>query len=103
MSNALVDTLGVLAGVVWMSGAIFYQMMYDRRVPPQYILSMFAIGVALFMISSAVALSERPALAVALGVVGNMVFVVLGVAAWWRVGQSVEDESDDDHAKWPHS
>jgi len=86
MSDAhLVDVLGMIAGAVWMSAAIYFQLIREGEVHPAFVSALFLIGVALTMASSAIAIAGRPGIVELLAVLANALFIVLGVAASFTI------------------
>ena len=83
--TALVDVLGMLAGGVWISAAIYFQLIRERTVHPGYVSSLLLIGVALVLASSALAFAGRPSTFQLLGIVANGLFIVIGIGAWYAL------------------
>jgi drug/metabolite transporter (DMT)-like permease len=81
----LVNVLGMIAGAVWMSAALYFQLIRERRVHPAFVSALFLIGVALMMASSAVAVDGRPSIVELLAVTANGLFIGLGFAAWYAI------------------
>ena len=81
--TALVDVLGMLAGGVWISAAIYFQLIRERTVHPGYVSSLLLIGVALVLASSALAFA--PSTVQLLGIVANGLFIVIGIGAWYAL------------------
>ena len=81
----LVNFLGMIAGAVWMSAALYFQLIRERRVHPAFVSALFLIGVALMMASSAVAVDGRPSIVELLAVTANGIFIALGFAAWYAI------------------
>lgn len=88
IDTQLVDTLGAFAGVIWMSAALYFQFWRTDHVHPALVSSLFLIGVALMMASSALVLAGRPAMVVFLGLVGNGLFAALGIAVWYGLDRN---------------
>ncbi|MDS0284722.1 hypothetical protein [Haloarcula onubensis] len=82
-SSELVDTLGLVAGSIWVLAALYFQMIRPEHIDFQYTIGLFLVGASIIMGSSAIALSTRPQLVQALGLVANAVFLGLGVAVWY--------------------
>lgn len=82
ISSEVVDLLGMLAGAIWMYGAIHFQLVRTRTVHPAIVTVLFLVGVALMLLSSALALSGRT-LVVVLAAAGNTLFLVLGIGVWY--------------------
>jgi drug/metabolite transporter (DMT)-like permease len=95
--SELVDTLGLLAGALWLCSAIYFQLVRERRVPAAYIIGQLLVGIALVAISSAVALEGRPTTVAMLGVIGYLLFMGLAVGVWWWLETRVESETVSDH------
>jgi hypothetical protein len=83
MSNAaLVDVLGMVAGAIWMSAALYFQFLRREMVHPAYVSVLMLIGVALMMGSSALTIAGKPGTVELLGIAANALFIALGLAAW---------------------
>jgi len=85
MIQGLVDGLGMLAGAVWMCGALYFQFIRGGRVHPAFVSVLFLIGVALMMGSSAIAFAGRPSIVGFLAVFANVLFIILGLGAWYGI------------------
>jgi hypothetical protein len=81
----LVNFLGMIAGAVWMSSALYFQLIRERRVHPAFVSALFLIGTALMMASSAIAVDGRPGFVEVLAVTANLVFIGLGLGAWYAI------------------
>lgn len=90
--SSLVDVLGFVAGAIWMCSAIYFQMVRTRSVHPAYVASLFLIGVALMMGSSALALRDTQTVQV-LAIAGNVLFIALGLGVWYAL-ESAADLQD---------
>ncbi|MDF9748382.1 hypothetical protein [Natrinema salsiterrestre] len=88
IDTQLVDTIGAFAGVIWMSAALYFQFWRRDHVHPALVSSLFLIGVALLMASSALVLAGRPAMVVLLGLIANGLFAALGIAVWYGLDQN---------------
>lgn len=103
---SLVDVLGMIAGGVWMSGALYFQLIREGDVHPAYVVGLFLIGVGLMMASSAVALAGRTATIELLGILANGLFIILGVGVWYALEHHIETEErkalSDDDCSTPH-
>lgn len=88
--TALVDVLGMIAGGVWISAALYFQLIRERAVHPAYVSSLLLIGVALMLASSALAFAGRPSTVQLLGVVANGLFIVVGIGVWYALEISAE-------------
>lgn len=97
MSSA-VDTLGLVAGSVWVCAACYFQLIRARPVHPKYIVGMLLVGSGIIMGSAAAAIGNRPTLVLALAIMGNIIFAVLGVAVWVYVDRhgDIVDATDVD-------
>jgi len=82
MSSLLVDSLGMAAGCIWMSAAFYFQMVRSEQVEPAYIAGMFLIGLSLMLSASAIAVMDAQ-LAATLAVLGQVLFLILGIASWY--------------------
>lgn len=82
IDTQLVDTLGALAGVIWMTASLYFQFLRRDHVHPALVSGLFLIGVALMMGSSAIVLSGSPSTVVLLGMIGNALFAALGIVVW---------------------
>jgi hypothetical protein len=80
MAADLVDTIGLLAGVAWLAGALYWQLISERHCPAKFSFSMLVIGSSLMFLSSALVLQSMPGVALVLAVVGNLLFLLLAVA-----------------------
>jgi di/tricarboxylate transporter len=76
----LVDLLGMLAGSVWLCAAIYFQMIRRKAVHPGFVGALSLIGIALILSSSTVALAAPGRIEI-FAVVGNLVFIALGVVS----------------------
>jgi len=81
MSSALVDVMGAVAGGIWISAAMYFQMVRTRHVHPAYVGALFLIGVALMMGSAALAV-RGPQTVEILAITGNALFAGLGIGVW---------------------
>lgn len=101
--TALVDVLGMIAGGIWISAALYFQLIRTKRVHPAYVAALLLIGVALMMASSAFALTGHPSTVQFLGIIANAVFIVVGLGVWYLLENfaSLEDAkcAADDHLK----
>ena len=86
---SLVDVLGMIAGGVWISGALYFQLIREGDVHPIYVIGLFLIGVALMMTSSVIVLAGRTATIEILGVLANGMFILLGIGAWYALERRV--------------
>lgn len=77
----LVDGLGMIAGAIWMSSALYLQFIRSHEVEARFVAAVFLIGVAIMLGSSAIALGGSSAAALA-ALIGNVVFAVLGLGIW---------------------
>ena len=94
MSNtSLVNIFGMLAGTIWMCAAFYFQMVTGRSIHPAYVSSLFLIGVALMMSSSALAL-KSPGTIETLAIAGNIIFCVLGIGVWYSLWKSQALDED---------
>jgi cytosine/uracil/thiamine/allantoin permease len=81
----MVDTLGMVAGAIWISAALHFRFVRDSKVHPGVIGGTFCIGVALMLSSSALVV-ERPSTVVTFAALANAIFCFVGVAMWiWLV------------------
>lgn len=90
----LVDTIGLVAGALWLAGAIYWQLVSKRRCPARYSAGMTVIGAALMFVSSSVVLGSMPSVAVALAVLGNLLMLALAIATHLYLA-FVLDETED--------
>lgn len=100
-NSVLVDGLGMFAGAVWMSGALYFQFIRNGRVHPGYVGAQFLIGVALLLGSSAFVISGRTALVQLLAIGGYVLFMLIGLGAWYELDKYAdreEQKSLDAHA-----
>ena len=81
----LVNFLGMIAGAVWMSAALYFQLIRERRVHPAFVSALFLIGVALMMASSAIVVDAHPGFVEILAVGANLLFIALGVASSYAI------------------
>lgn len=81
IDSTVVDTLGAVAGAIWISAAIFYQLVRGCRVHPGIIGAMALVGVAILLGSASLA-TVAPGIAVIFGALANGIFCLLGVGAW---------------------
>lgn len=80
-SSTIVNSLGMLAGAVWLCGAIYFQLIREGRTRPGFVTLLTCIGIALMMASSAIAFDGRPPVVETLAILANLLFLCLGVAA----------------------
>lgn len=85
----LVDILGMFAGGIWISAAVYFQLIRAGRVEPGYVASLLLIGVALILGSSALTLGARPTTVELLGILANALMIVVGIGVWYFLEQSV--------------
>jgi hypothetical protein len=86
MSKApLVNVLGMVAGAIWMSGALYFQLIRNQRVHPAFVSALFLIGTALLMASSAIVVDGRSNFVELLAVGANLLFIGLGLASWYAI------------------
>lgn len=97
MSNILVDSLGALAGIIWVSSAIYYQMVHPHRIPVKYIATLFGVGAGLLLVSSAVSVSAGPRTSIALGIIGNLLFLLLGIGISIHLRNEVQGDDAEDY------
>lgn len=86
--SALVNTLGMLAGTVWIMASIWFQFIHPKRVHGKYVAGTFLVGSALILASSALL---TPSLAESFAVVANVLFLFLGIASWIWIERNAED------------
>ena len=87
MSN-IVNTLGMLAGAVWIMASMWFQFVHPRRIHAKYVVGTFLVGSALVLASSALV---TPTLAESFAIVANVLFLVLGIASWIWIERNAED------------
>jgi len=93
--SSLVNTLGMVAGSVWVCAAIWFQLIHPKRVHPKYVVGTFLIGSALILTSSSAVLT--PSLAESFAITANILFTLLGCATWVYIERHAEtDELVDD-------
>lgn len=96
-----VDILGLVAGAVWLLAAIYLEMIRDDRAPIEYVVGFTGVGSALIMLSAA-PLSTSHQLTTLLIVGAYLMFLVLGVAAWYWADhvdlRSTDPDTPDDHS-----
>jgi len=88
--SSLVNTLGMVAGTVWVCAAIWFQLIHPTRVHPKYVVGTFLIGSALILSSSSAVLT--PSLAESFAITANIVFIVLGCATWVYIERTADDD-----------
>jgi len=91
MSSGLVDLLGMIAGGVWLSAAIYFQMVRSRSVDPANVLLLLSIGISLVLSSGAVA-ALGPGTVELFAMVANSLFIVIGVGVWFALERAAELE-----------
>lgn len=98
--SSLVDALGMVAGAIWMCAAIYFQLIREGDVHPAYVMALFCIGTALMMLSAAVALPNRTMTVEILAVVAHLIFIVLGLGAWYTLERYADrrDRHPDGHS-----
>jgi len=87
--NSVVNALGAVAGTIWICAALYFQMLRSRSVHPAYVATLFLIGVALMMSSSALAL-RGPKTIELFAVIGNALFIGLGIGVWYILEKAAE-------------
>jgi len=99
----LVDTIGLIAGSLWLGGAVWWQVVATRRCPVRYSLAMTVVGISLMFGSSALVLRSASETAIVLGVLANVLMLLLAVAVHVHLsrtlsgdGRDGEDDEDDD-------
>jgi hypothetical protein len=85
----LVDSLGAIAGTLWIAGAIYWQLIAERDCPPRYSLGMLAIGSSLLLASSALVLGAMPQAAVLAGMLANIIMLVLAVIVHFYIADQL--------------
>lgn len=102
----LVDVLGMVAGGVWISGALYFQLIREGDVHPVYVIGLFLIGVGLMMGSSAVAIDGRTTTIEFLGILANGLFIILGIGVLYALEHHIETEETkalaEDDRQSPH-
>ena len=88
--SLLVDTLGMIAGGIWISAAVYFQLIRDRPAHPGYVASLLLIGIALTMASSALAFAGRPGTVQLLALIANALFIVIGIGVSYAIEVSTE-------------
>lgn len=96
-NGALVNLLGMVAGTVWMSAALYFQLIRSERVHPGFVAALFLIGVALMLGSSAVTISGRPGFVETLAAAGNCLFILTGLGAWYGLERHAALQALKDH------
>ncbi|WP_058366650.1 hypothetical protein [Haloparvum sedimenti] len=100
MSN-LVNTLGLIAGSVWVCAAIWYELIYAKQAHPHFVLGSFLLGSGIIMGSAALALTS-PTLIETFAIVSNLVFLVLGIGTWYYIAFVEEPPTADDLTERSH-
>jgi hypothetical protein len=95
METELVDTIGVIAGGLWLAGALYWQTVSTRACPVKYSVAMTIVGTSLMFGSSALVLQTTSETAIALGILGNLLMLALGVAVHVHLSRSLDDEEDN--------
>jgi len=85
----LVNTLGALAGTVWIASALYFQMVRSRTIHPAYTAALFLIGVALMLGSASLAIRETEAVMLA-ATVANALFLGLGFGVWYVLERAAD-------------
>ncbi|QBI90086.1 transmembrane domain protein [Halobacterium phage ChaoS9] len=88
----LVDILGTIVGCIWISAAVYFQLIRERPVHPGYVASLLLIGVALMLSSAALPLAGRTSTIQLLGVFANALFIALGLGVWYALEISADLE-----------
>lgn len=94
MSN-LVNTLGLLAGSVWVCASVWYELIHPEPAHPHFVGGAFTLGSAIIMGSAALALTS-PTVIESLAVISNLAFLILGIGAWYYVAFVDEAPTADD-------
>jgi len=85
IDTAFADIVGMIAGGVWLTGAIYFQMIREGDVHPAWIAMLFLVGTALMMSSSAIALADRSEIIGLFGILANVLFLLLGIGVWYML------------------
>ncbi|SEH60623.1 hypothetical protein SAMN05192561_11221 [Halopenitus malekzadehii] len=88
--SSLVNTLGMVAGSVWVGAAIWFELIHPKRVHAKYVIGTFLIGSALILASSSTVLAS-PTLAESFAVAANILFTLLGCATWVYIEKHTDD------------
>lgn len=97
----LVDTIGLLAGTLWLAGAVYWQLVSTRHCPARYSGGMTVIGASLMFASSSLVLGSMPSVAVALAVFGNLLMLALAVATHLYLLFVLDETEDPPHGGHP--
>jgi hypothetical protein len=95
MESEFVDTIGVIAGGLWLAGALYWQVVSRRDCPVKYSVAMTIVGTSLLFGSSAIVVQTTSEAAIALGIVANLLMLALGIAVHVHLSRSLDDEDDD--------
>ncbi|AYM00339.1 transmembrane domain protein [Halobacterium phage phiH] len=85
IDTAFADIVGMIAGGVWLTGSIYFQMIREGDVHPAWISMLFLVGTALMMSSSAIALADRSEVIGLFGILANVLFLLLGIGVWYML------------------
>lgn len=91
---AFADIVGIIAGGVWLTGSIYFQMIREGDIHPAWIALLFLVGSALMMSSSAIALADRSELIGLFGILANAVFLLLGIGVWYMLEWHVSTQEE---------
>lgn len=92
--SEIVELLGMIAGAVWISAAIYFQMVRAKRIHPAWVSFLFLVGMSTVMGSAAVAV-RGPQLAESLAIAGNLLLLAVGIG----VAVGLEYRADLDERK----
>lgn len=90
----LVDSIGLVAGVLWLGGAVYWQLVSHRLCPVKYSVGMFIVGSSLIFGSSMLVLRSMPRLALVLGIVGNLLMLLLAIVVHLYLAYQLADEEE---------
>lgn len=106
IDTAFADIIGMIAGGVWLTGSIYFQMIREGEVHPAWIALLFLVGTALMMSSSAIALAGRNEIIGLFGILANVLFLLLGIGVWymleWHVSTKEKKQVTDVDADGVH-
>ncbi|UIO98886.1 hypothetical protein Hbl1158_10105 [Halobaculum sp. CBA1158] len=89
----VVETLGLIAGAVWICAALYFELAREEDFT-EYVLLFLGIGTGLWLLTSAT--WTGPRVATLLATAANLVFALLGFGAWYWLEHVRPDTAVDD-------
>lgn len=93
-SASLFELLTMLPGAIWLCAALYFQLVFDDRVHPGYVIVMLLMGASLLMLSSVWTLPHRPAVVQLLVVTANVILSLLGIVVSIAVRERLDEPTE---------